>query len=230
LTDHEPDLPDLGGIPDPFAGMGDAPPALVPQPAAQGPTRRDLSHGRRLALIVGAAWLVGQLVVTGLRDDWQQVPLAYVLGFGIAPIAAGLLCLVAAVSPGRLGLGVRVALLATLALALPLGFVLASVLDSPPYPGAPLGLFKHGVFCFNIALAWTLLPLIAAGFALRGTFVTRPTWRSALVGAGCGLVVSATSMLRCPLSGPWHMALSHGGAVIAAALLGAFVLARVTRA
>jgi hypothetical protein len=111
----------------------------------------------------------------------------------------------------------------------PVAFMVSSFALSPPYPEAPLGLFKHGVFCFNIAIAWTLLPLVAAGVALRSSFVSRAVWRSALVGLGAGLIVATTSMLRCPLSGAWHMALSHGGAVLASALLGAFVLSRVTR-
>ena len=66
--------------------------------------------------------------------------------------------------------------------------------------------------------------------ALRNTFVTRAVWRSALVGAGAGLIVAATSMLRCPLSGAWHNTFSHAGAVVASAILGALVLSRITRA
>jgi hypothetical protein len=172
---------------------------------------------------------VAQLGVAGIREDMRQVPLLYTVVLGVAPAVAGLLCIVAAASPGRMGLGIRVGALAGLALVLPLGFMLSGYALSPPYLDAPAGAFKHGIFCFNIALAWTAVPLVAAGLALRGAFVTRAGWRSALVGAGAGLVVAATSFLRCPLSSPWHVALSHGGAVVACALLGAFVLARVTR-
>jgi hypothetical protein len=183
-----------------------------------------------VAALVGGGWIAAQLAVAGLRGDFARVPVAYTLAFGVAPILAGLLCLFAAITPGRLGLGARVTLLASLSLAFPALFAVCNYAFSPPYPEAPLGLFMNGVFCFNIAIAWTLLPLIAAGFALRSTFVTRAVWRSALVGAGAGLIVAATSMLRCPLSGSLHNAFSHGGAVIASALLGAFVLSRITRA
>jgi hypothetical protein len=194
-----------------------------------GRTRGDIRRARTLALLVGGGWLAGQLAITGIRPDMADVPLGYTLACGVVPFLAGVICLVAALSPGRLGLGARVAALAGLAVIAPLGFTLSGYVLSPPYPAAPLGSFKHGVFCFSIAIAWTLLPLIAAGVALRGSFVSKALWRSALVGAGAGLIVATTSMLRCPLSGAWHMALSHGGAVIASALLGAFVLARVTR-
>jgi len=128
-----------------------------------------------------------------------------------------------------MGLGVRVGTLATLALVVPLTFMLSGYALSPPYPGAPAGLFQHGVLCLDVAMAWTVIPLVAAGLALRSSFVTRAGWRSALVGVGAGLIVAATSFLRCPLSDAWHVALSHGGAVLASALLGGFVLARVTR-
>jgi hypothetical protein len=227
---HDPVLPDLRGIPDPWGGSLPPTPLPAALPARPGPSRAELSRARLVALLVGGGWIAAQLGIAGLRGDFARVPAGYTLAFGVAPIIAGLLCLFAAIAPGRLGLGVRVTLLATLALAFPALFAVASYLYSPPYPEAPLGVFMNGVFCFDIALAWTLLPLIAAGFALRGTFVTRAVWRSALVGAGAGLVVAATSMLRCPLSGALHNTFSHGGAVVAAALLGAFVLSRITRA
>lgn len=230
MNDPDPELPDFESIPDPYADSAPVPPLPTPALSSRGPTRRDLKRGRRIALLVGAGWISAQLAVAGLRGDMARVPLGYTIGFAVVPVVAGLVCLAAATTPGRLGLGARVSLLATLALALPVTFAVVSYFFSPPYPGAPKGEFKYGVLCFNVAIAWTLLPLVAAGFALRGTFVTRATVRSALVGAGAGLVVSATSMLRCPLSDSWHMALSHGGAVIAAALFGASVLARVTRA
>ncbi|HSU39391.1 MAG TPA: NrsF family protein [Polyangiaceae bacterium] len=229
MTEHEPELPDFESIPDPGAKSAPLPPRPRPVLSSRGPTRRDLTHGRRIALLVSAGWIGAQLAASGLRGDLARVPLGYTFGFAVVPVVAGLVCLIAATTPGRLGLGARVTVLATLALALPATFAVVSYVFSPPYAGAPAGEFKYGVLCFNVALAWTLLPLIAAGIALRGTFVTRATLRSALVGAAAGLVVSATSMLRCPLSDSWHMALSHGGAVIAAALFGATVLARVTR-
>jgi len=230
VSDREPELPDWSGIPDPLSGRAPLPPPPSVIVTRAGPSRAELSRARWVAALVGGGWIAAQLAVTGLRGDFAQVPLGYTLALGVAPVLAGLLCLFAAITPGRLGLGARVTLLAALALSFPALFGLANYAFSPPYPGAPLGELMHGVFCFNIALAWTLLPLIAAGFALRSTFVTRAVWRSALVGAGAGLIVAATSMLRCPLSGVLHNTLSHGGAVVASAILGALVLSRVTRA
>jgi hypothetical protein len=220
--------PDFEQIPDPIVAEPHAP-RFAPPAGAVAPTRGEARRAGQLALLVGSGWVAGQLAITGIRPDMARVPLGYVLTCGAMPFVAGAVCLVASLHAGRLGLGARVGLLAALALVAPILFTASSYALSPPYPEAPLGSFKNGVFCFNIAIAWTLLPLIAAGMALRSRFVSGAAWRSALVGLGAGLIVATTSMLRCPLSGAWHMALSHGGAVVASALLGAFVLARVTR-
>lgn len=223
------DLEKLREIPDPLAGQDPVPAAEV-RPPERRRTRKDTARARKIGLAVGSAWLGAQLLVTGIRPDFGHVPLSYWIEFGVAPLAAGALCFVAALSSGRIGVGQRVTLLATLSLLAPLLYTLSGYFLSPPYADAPLGDFKHGVFCLNIALAWTLLPLLAAGFALRRSFVGRSVLRSALIGAGAGLIVSVTSTLRCPLSGALHVALSHGGAVIVTALLGALLLSRVTRA
>jgi hypothetical protein len=229
MTDHEPELPDFARIPDPWRHSAPRTALPAPRPSPPGRTRSESARGRRAALFVSAGWLGAQLAVAGVRGDIRQVPLSYALALGVAPGVGGLLCVVAAASAGRMGLGLRVGALAGLAVVVPLVFMVSGYTLSPPYAAAPGGAFNHGVFCFNVALAWTTVPLVAAGLALRGSFVTRASWRSALVGAGAGLVVAATSFLRCPLSSAWHVALSHGGAVVACALLGAGVLARVTR-
>ncbi len=223
-------LPDFDLIPDPL-GAAELLPPPVPGPGiGAGPARGTLRRTRWLGLLVSAVWLAGQLGIIGIRGDMPKVPLGYTLGFAVAPALAGALCFFVALSPGRLGLGLRVGVLALLALLGPVAFAVSAYAFSPPYPGAPLGELMHGVFCFNMALAFTIVPLIVAGFALRNAFATSAVYKSALIGAGAGLLVSTTSMLRCPLSGALHMGLSHGGAVIASALLGALVLSRVTRA
>jgi hypothetical protein len=215
-------------IPDPIGERAPAPlPALAARP---GPSRSERRRRARVAWLVASGWVFGQLAIAGIRSDMPRVPLAYTLACGVGPVVAGLVCFTAAIAPGRLGLGARAGVLAALALLMPLSFVVSGYALSPPYPEAPAGTLVNGVFCLNVALAWTLVPLVAAGLALRGAFAAGAGARSLLVGLAAGLFVATTSMLRCPLSDPWHMALSHGGAVVASALLGAFVLARVTRA
>ncbi len=227
LLDDE--LAKFRDVPDPLSGVTAEPPVNVRLPARR-PTRSELSRVRRVALGVGVAWLGAELLVAGVRSDAAQVPLGYWVALGALPLVAGVICVVAALSGGRLGLGLRVTLLASLALVAPALYAACGYVLSPPHPSAELGNFEHGVLCMNIALAWTLLPLIAAGLGLRRAFAGNAVVRSAVLGAGAGLIVSVTSTLRCPLAGAWHVALSHGGAVVLTALLGAVLLSRVTRA
>jgi hypothetical protein len=230
MPDGPPTLPALDGIPDPLGDAAPPLPALPPLHARPSRTRAELGRARAIALVVSAGWLFGQLLVLGARGDLARLPLGYLLAFGVAPVVAGVLSVLAAGSAGRLGVGARVGLLAGLSLLTPLSFVLGGMLGSPPYPEAAPGDFRDGVFCFHMAVAWTVLPLLLAGFALRGTFVGGSGWRSAALGTGAGLIAAAVITLHCPLSGSLHVGLGHGGVVVASALLGAFVLSRVTRA
>lgn len=231
MSDIPPTLPPFDGIPDP---LPDALPRLPALPSATvrrpSRTRAELGRARTVALVVSGGWFTGQLLLLGVRGDFAELPLGYVVAFGVAPIVAGAACVLAAESAGRLGLGARVGLLAALSLLSPAAFVLGALLAPAPYAAAATGDFRDGAFCFHMALAWTVLPLLAAGLALRGTFVGRAGWRSAALGAGAGLLAAAAITLHCPLPGPVHVGLGHGGAALASALLGGFVLSRVTRA
>ncbi len=231
MSDVPPTLPAFDGIPDPLSDVAPPLPPLPPVRALRpSRTRAEVSRARALALLVSFGWLLGQLLVLGVRGDLAHVPVSYLVAFGPLPVVAGALCLLAASSAGRLGVGARTGMLAVLALLSPLAFVLGASLAPMPYPEAAVGSIKDGVVCFNIAVAWTLLPLLLAGFALRGMFVGRSAWRSAALGTGAGLFAAATCTVHCHLSGPFHVGFGHGGAIVASALVGAFVLSRVTRA
>jgi hypothetical protein len=84
--------------------------------------------------------------------------------------------------------------------------------------------------CGNLALGWSAVPLLAAALGLRGAFAAGALWRSALVGTACGLGAAVAAQVRCPITGAWHIVLAHGGVVVIAALLGAFLLPRATQA
>jgi hypothetical protein len=65
---------------------------------------------------------------------------------------------------------------------------------------------------------------------LRRSFAGDATRRSALVGAALGLLSGGAINLHCSNVEPWHMATGHGVPVLLAALLGAFLVVRWTRA
>ncbi|HET9955075.1 MAG TPA: hypothetical protein VFQ61_11250 [Polyangiaceae bacterium] len=192
-------------------------------------TRTELQRARWIAVCGSLLWLGMQLGLSGIRGDMSRVPWGYTLALVGLPCVAGIGCIAVALAPGRLGLGLRTGLLMMLALLCPAGFLLVGGLQPLPYPEVPLGNFQFGLLCFNVAMGWTLLPLVLAAYALKNSFVGRAGYRSALVGGGIGLIVASASALRCPLSAVSHVVFSHGGAVIASALLGAYALSRVTR-
>jgi hypothetical protein len=221
------DLATLESIPDPLAG---ATPNPSPQRATSpGPARGALQRRRWLALLFCVGWFAAELSLSGVRGDMARLPGGYVVALIALPFAAGALCLALALASGRTGLGLRALWLTSVALGAPFAYVVAGGLWPMPYPEAPRGNLAFGVLCFHLAIAWTVPPFIAAGIALSRAFVTRAGARGALLGAAAGLCVAALSGLRCPLSDPAHIVLSHGGAVVVSAALGAWLLARVTR-
>jgi hypothetical protein len=231
MSDSPPTLPPFERIPDPLEGAAPDLPPLPPLRAfPRSRTRDELRRAVATALVLGTAWLGGQLALMGIRGDLAQLPRGYLLAFGVLPVIAGVLCLLSAVSAGRLGLGARTALLAGLSLFTPLAFVFGAALGPLPYAGAAEGDFRDGVVCFHLVVAWTLVPLVLAGFALRATFVGRAGFRAAALGSGAGLLAAAAITWHCSIPGSLHVGFGHGGAILASVLLGALVLARVTRA
>jgi hypothetical protein len=84
--------------------------------------------------------------------------------------------------------------------------------------------------CLDLTLAWVGVPLAAAAFSLQRAFPTAAGWKSALVGAACGLFCGATMNLHCPNVDPSHVSLAHGVPVLIASVVGALALVRFTRA
>jgi hypothetical protein len=228
-------MPDFDDIPDVPSVRRDAPlraPGLVTAARlrAPPPTRAELVKRRRAAVALSVAWLTVQFLAFGIRGDLARLSAGYVLGLIGVPFSAGLLAIVAASRPGRLGLGVRPVLIVVLALVGPSIFLVAGLAMPAPYPGGEVGNLMFGAYCLNSTVAWALLPIASAAVVLRGAFAAGASWRSALLGGGCGLVAAALFTLHCPVVGKAHIVVAHGGAVLVSAVLGGLVLARFTRA
>jgi len=226
------DLSFLNEIPDPVASAPAAAPGAAPaRPTAASPTRSETRRRRAAALGVSLAWLATHLAVYGIRTDFHQLPLAYVAAQVGLPFAVGAASLLIAAAPGRLGLGLGIGIITSLALLGPLSFWLFAAALHPPHDAASgSGFWLGSLVCLDITLAWAAAPLLFAAAALRRAFPAGATWRSALVGSALGLLSGAAINLHCPNVNPAHLLAGHGIPVVVAALVGAFVVARWARA
>lgn len=226
------DLSFLKEIPDPVAGAPPAPAAPPPRLAAgTSPVRRSTRRSRYLALGVSALWLVAHLSVYGLRGDLQRLPPLYLaLQVGM-PALLGALSLGLALAPGRLGLGVRVKVVAGLAVLGPLTFwLLAAGVPAPYAEGQLANFWLSSLICLDITLAWASAPLLLAALALRRAFPSAALWRSALVGAAVGLLCGAAINLHCSSVNQGHLLAGHGAPIALATLLGGLLVSRWSRA
>jgi hypothetical protein len=227
------DLPFLNEIPDPLSAEAkESPEADLPRARGNAPTRSTAKRRRTAALGVSLAWLCTHLVVYGIRQDFGQLPAAYIAGQVVLPILFGACCLVVALAPGKLGLGVGVGLVSAMALLGPASFwLLALGMPVPHAAGASrLGFWLGSLLCLDITLSWAAAPLLLLALSLRRAFAAHAARRSALVGAALGLLSGAAMNLHCPNVDPWHMIAGHGMPVAIAALVGAFLVVRWARA
>jgi hypothetical protein len=213
----------LGEIPDPVAKAGSAAPLRLPS-LPEAATRSVVQSRRVAALVGGLSWLGMHLAVYGIRTDLSGLPFTYLAAQIVLPVLLAVGSLVIALGSGKLGLGVKIGLVSTLAILGPTSFCVIALGAPVPYVADP-GTFVDTVLCFDITVAWVAVPLLCAAITLRGAFAAGARWRSALVGAGIGLFAGATMNLHCPNVSPAHMLLGHGLAVVIAAALGGLALA-----
>jgi negative regulator of sigma F NrsF-like protein len=227
------DLSHLDEIPDPVSpGAHERPPGeRLRGQRLPVPTRVVAERRRMAALGVSLAWLCAHLVVYGIRQDFAQLPPAYIAAQIILPFVFGGCCLVVALAPGRLGLGLGVGLISAMAWLGPLAFWLLALGVPVPYLADPgqLGFWLGACLCLGITLACAAAPLLLVALSLRRAFPTHALGRSALVGAALGLLSGGVINLHCSNVDPWHLFAAHGVPVAVAALIGAVLVVRFTR-
>jgi hypothetical protein len=234
------DLSFLNQIPDPVSGKTGAAAAhapaasdvRAPAPKVPSPTRAATARRRAAALALSLGWLGSHLAVYGVRQDFAQLPAGYVVAQVVLPMFIGAASLVLALVPGRLGLGLGVGLVGAMALLGPLSFWLLAAGMPEPHPPGPrgLGFWLGSLLCMDITLSWAAAPLLLVALSLRRAFAGAAAPRSALVGAGLGLLSGGAINLHCSNVSPWHMLAGHGIPVLVAAAVGALLCVRWTRA
>lgn len=219
----------LGEIPDPERPVSQASALRLPTTLGSAPTRQVVKRRQAAALLGGLSWLGAHLAVYGIRTDLTGLPLPYVAAQIALPAVLATASLVVALGSGKLGLGLKIGVVSSLAVLGPASFCVIAL--GAPTPRVPEpGTLIDTLLCFDITVAWVAVPLLCAAITLRGAFAAGARWRSALVGAGIGLFAGATMNLHCPNVAPAHMLLGHGLAVLIATGLGALALALRARA
>lgn len=218
----------LGEIPDPSPPAGHTAPLRLPS-LSDAPPRQVVKRRRALALLGGVSWIGAHLAVYGIRTDLSALPFPYVAAQIVLPALLATASLVVALGSGKLGLGLKIGVVSTLAILGPASFCFIALGAPPPRASDPSTLIDT-FLCFDITIAGVAVPLLCAAITLRGAFAAGARWRSALVGAGIGLFAGATMNLHCPNVAPAHMLLGHGLAVVVAAALGALALVLRARA
>jgi hypothetical protein len=200
-------------------------------PRRSSPVRSETQRRRAAALAISLAWLSTHLAVYGIRQDFEQLPAEYVAAQIGLPALLGVASLLLAIAPGKLGLGLGVGIVGSLAVIGPLSFWLLALSLHAPHPADGSAGFWLGAFvCLDITLAWAAAPLLLAALSLRRAFPTGAGWRSALVGAALGLLSGAAINLHCSNVSPAHLVAGHGVPIVVAALVGGLVVSRWARA
>jgi hypothetical protein len=225
------DLSPLNDIPDP---LGSESPRSVQRPPLppEATVRSVAALRRRAAFGASLAWLGAHLAVYGVRQDFANLPTGYIIAQIVLPMVFGACCLLVAVAPGKLGLGVGFTIVSSMALLGPASYWAAALGMPAPHPSgnATLGFWLGSLLCLDITLSWAAAPLLMVALSLRRAFAANALWRSTLMGTAVGLLSGGAINLHCPNVDPWHLIAGHGVPVAIAALLGAFVVVRWSKA
>lgn len=181
-------------------------------------------------LLVGAGWLAAAALLLwmfGMRADVGAMPqmsmLAFWLVAAVAVAAIGSALRMGLPGVGRDYSGWRWAGLA--ALALPLSAILVAMNDRHAAMAAVTGEGR----CFFVGLL-AGLGVAGALFAwLRAGAPTSPTRAGWVIGLAAGASGATIAALHCPVDSLVHIALWHGGAVLASTIAGRFLLAPLLR-
>ena len=223
-------LSQLGDVPDPLTASSANAPLREVRVASDAVDRGGTRRRRWVAFAISCAWLLAHLVVFGVRRDLNQLPGSYALEQIALPFLLAMASLALALQRGKLGLGARVGLLASLAIIGPAAFCAIAAAVPAPRPELPAEGSGVGILlCLDLTLLWTAIPLACAAICLRHAFPVASSWRSALVGAAAGLLASGVMNLHCPNVSRLHMVLGHGFPIVVAVVVSAVLMPRATR-
>ncbi len=218
-------LDDFATIPDPAGAIGARPTPAPPPPGDPSPTRAERRRRNLLAAGFGLAWVVFLVGHLGVRGNIGDAGLLASLGLWTL-LAAGGLALALRTDARGLPPGLRVVQIVLLALAAI--YVAGVLVRDAAAPNVPIH-WSNVVGCLSWAHLLAIGPLLVAAIIFRGSFLSFPAWRGAVVGAACGLGGAIGIHAHCVVETASHVLVAHGLVIAVAALLGAALGARQGR-
>jgi hypothetical protein len=222
---------DFNDIPDPMEAVpAPLPKVSLPRLDPSSTPRAATRSRRAVAVVLSLGWFALHLAVYGIRKDLHELPAVYVAAQVLLPFGFAVTAFAVALNPGKLGLGANIGSIILLSLLGPASFLMIALgAPEPHVEAAPGGFWLGTLVCLDITLGWAAVPLLGAALALGRAFPASARYRSALVGAACGLFSGAVMNLHCPALNRYHIAIGHGVPVIVATLVAAFVASRWLR-
>ncbi|HZS36719.1 MAG TPA: NrsF family protein [Polyangia bacterium] len=216
-----------------LAGKAPPPSPDLLRATAGGGAVRTRRPGRALAIVIALSLLyaIGLMtaVFRGARKDLAAQPLAFMIGIGLAWALGFVAPLALALVPPRRQVLPRVAAARLAAALASFGLVALSLLLARAVPGESLvaadgAQLAHATLrCFGVAMVVAVVPLAAGMIALKRALPVGARAIGAALGAAGGALGGLVLHLHCAWAEPLHVALGHGGAVVAGALAGALL-------
>ncbi len=190
---------------------------------------------RQLAILVGISVVYGAVVLAlvHVRRDLSQIPMAWIVGAGLAWFVGFIVPAYLATVPAAGAIIPRWRAAAIVAAIVAVGFVIFGL--TMPIPAGSLSdqfgwpRFLHGHTCLEIGLATALVPVVAGAIFLRGALPVGARWTAAALGAAGGCFGGCVLHFHCYITDHQHHGLVHGGVVVVAALLSAAIVPRAQR-
>ena len=192
------------------------------------PTRAQVRRQTIVVIALSLAPLAAILALRGVHPAGR--PLGYLAFVAIGWFALGLGASLWALRPGREALGRPRPALIALAIGLPASLLLVSLIASSAFPEAvrePLAGWHGHLACSLFATGLSIAPIGALLWVFRRSDPVAPWISGAALGAVGASWAGAVFAVQCPHAEPIHVALAHVGPIVASAIVGAALGARV---
>jgi len=189
---------------------------------------------RQLGMFIAASLVYAGLLLAflSLRADLWGLPMAWIVGAGIAWFTGFSLATYFALVPARGTMTPRWRPALAITAVTSVAFIALGLNVHPSVPGVSLHygmphlLKGHG--CLWLGLATALVPVVLGAIFLRGAVPVFSRWIAATLGAAGGCLGGLLLHMHCRIADGAHIGIIHGGVVVVAAALAALLVPRAT--